>query len=177
MRASACRHHLCKGFPYRTRVRATHPAVFGATCPARMRTPGDPALRVHELRSLVWRRGEPVENTGLGATGFATELGSTGRYGERLQTSKVEKIPDILRRDDMRRDDGDRFTRPLHCHCANPACPALLQRSPANAHFRTATVFTASLNVLSSRPRTPCLRPLAEISAFGRPAERRHGFQ
>ena len=63
-RTRACRHHLCEGFPYRTRVRATYPAVFGATCPARMRTPGDPALRVHELRSLVWRRGEPVENTG-----------------------------------------------------------------------------------------------------------------
>jgi hypothetical protein len=74
-------------------------------------------------------------------------------------------------------DGWQRITKPLHCHCANPACPALLQRSPANAHFRTATVFTASSNVLSSRPKTPCLRPLAEISAFGRPAERRQGFQ
>jgi hypothetical protein len=59
----------------------------------------------------------------------------------------------------------------------NPAYLALLQRAPANAHFRTATVFTASSNLLSSRPKTPCLRPLAEISALGCPAERRHGFQ
>jgi len=41
--------------------------------------------------------------------------GDTERDGERLQTPKVEEIPDIPRRDDMRRGDGDGITKPLHC--------------------------------------------------------------